>query len=660
MSRGRPYSLALVSGAALSLGLASAPVPAQQATAATPYQDRIIARDSLQALPPDEEAEYDSQGLPRSLGVEINFGRSERGSETFSEQGVSAAGFWETASLGSFSLDATVFRSDRDRLDGGNGLGGAITLWQRDLSLDGGWRGNSGLGVLNTPLTPLQNRQYRFFMPTVALAGVASEWRNPARGLRVQGAFGRTGLYNGTRVSGFDIADGNVASLGAQWSWAPQWQGAAAFLSTQGRIVPDDLGEAVLEQGDTQALYAATAWQGEDSAVQFNVLASDGDLGRAGGAWLDASARGGRYTHHYGAFRLDPNLSWGALPINSDAEGVYYRVAYQYARWSWNGGLDTIRSLSGEGFDGVYGTAFGRYQASSTLGYGASLNLRRASGDDGDSYSTQWFADKRSRWGQTRLQFDQAGAGGDTDSWQVSVDQAFPMKQGRRLSASLAQGALSYPGQPATRSTSLALYGGGDIGDSISIDGSARWTGGDGPGALRGTDFNLGVNWRLGPHWALAATLYQSQGSQRSPFLLDPLVTGTPFISVPRDRSVFLTLRYNQQAGRQQAVLGGLPDGAAGSISGSLFLDDNDDGQRAASESPAANVTVILDGRYSVRTDSQGNFAFPRVAAGTHLLSVVPDNLPLPWFIAEELAGRSVRVNVRQDTRIDIGARRQR
>lgn len=655
----RPCPLALAVGAFLSLALASGNAHAESSPAA-PYQDRIITQDNLQPLAADEDEVYDEAGLPRSLRAEINLSQSERGNETFHEEGLSVGGYWETAALGSFSLDATVFRSNRDRFRDDNGLGGAITLWQRDLYLDGGWRGNNGLGVLSTPLTPLQYDQYRFFMPTVALAGAATEWRNQARGLLLQASFGRAGLYNGSRMVGFDVADGHVASLGAQWSWAPQWQGSAMFLGTQGRIVPDDRGGAVLEQGDTRALFAGTSWQGEHDALQFNVLASDGDLGRATGAWIDGSSRKGRYTHNYGVFRLEPDLAWGALPISNDAEGVYYRVGYQYARWSWNGGVDTIHSISGQGFDGLYATAFARYQASSTLGYGASLNLRNASGDDGNSYSAQFFADQRNRWGQTRVQLDQARSGSDDNSWQVSIDQAFPMKQGRRLSASLAHGSLVYDGQSATRSTSLSLYGGGDLTDTLSLDGSARWTEGDGPGAARGSDFNLGLNWRLRPRWALAATFYQSEGSQRSPFILDPLVTETPFISLPRDRSLFLTLRYDHQAGRSQGVLGGMPGGAVGSVSGNLFLDENDDGQRAASEQPAANVTVILDGRYSVRTDSQGNFAFPRVAAGSHQLTVVPDNLPLPWSVPDDLAGRTIQVNVRQDAHIEIGARRPR
>jgi hypothetical protein len=660
---GGPARLALALAIVGSLAMCAAHAQEADPPQGEAYADRIIAQQQLQDLPLEEEESTETDGLPRSFRVEAVVSRNEYGDDAFDEAGISAGGFWQTAAWGAFSLDATLFDSDRARFNGlgddSGGLGGSVTLWQRDLHLDGGWRVNNGLGVLNTPSTPLQRNQYRFFLPTVTFAGASSEWIGQDGGLLLQGALGRAGLYTGTRLVGFDLADGEVGAVAAQWQWAPQWTGAASFLATQGRIVPDDLGEAVFEQGATQALYAATAWQGERERMQLNLLGSDIDSGSAVGVWIDASAVRGRYLHNYGAYRLEEDLSWGALPINNDVEGGYYRISYQYARWSWNAGLDSIRSLSGAGFDGLFATGYARYQANSTLGYGASLNLRDTANR---SHSVQLFADKRTSWGQSRLQLDQAGSGGrSSDSWQVALDQAFPMQQGSRLSASVGYGSLRYDDDlEATRTATLSLYGGHDLSDRISIDGTVRRTHGEGGEAFRGTDFNIGLNWALSPRWSLTAAFYQSQGSRRSPFILDPLVTETPFISLPRNRSVFLTLRYARSAGRPQGVIGGSPNSATGAVAGSLFLDDNDDGVRSASEQPAANVTVVLDGRYAVRTDSLGNFEFPRVVAGTHTLEVVPDNLPLPWFVEQTAAKRTFEVRVRQTQRIDIGARRQR
>src|SRR3546814_10922003 len=100
-----------------------------------------------------------------------------------------------------------------------------------------------------------------------------------------------------------------------------------------------------------------------------------------------------------------------------------------------------MQSLSGNGFDGLYASGVLRYQASSTLGYGGGLNLRDAVDT---SHSAQLFLDKQTAWGQTRVQVDQASSQGRSDSWQVGIDQAFPLQQGTRMSASLRYGSLRY------------------------------------------------------------------------------------------------------------------------------------------------------------------------------------------------------------------------
>lgn len=659
-----PVPLALAAGVAFALAgsLAQAQSPAPAAPAPAPYRDRVIASDQLAPLPPDEdEAEAEAlQGPPRSLRLELNASRTERANQSFEEHGLGAEGFWESATLGSFSLDAALFWRNRART-GGDELNGAATLWQRQLYFDGGWRADNGLGVLNTPAVPLLRNQPRFFLPTAPFVGASTDWTR--EGLQLQGAFGRAGIYTGSRVVGFDAADGQVGAFGAQWGWAPGWTGAASALATEGRIVPDGFGEATLADGRTRALHAATAWMGARDTAQLNLLASSADGAHAFGAWLDANARRGRYAHSYGVFRLGSGLAWGARPINNDVEGAYYRLGYQYGRWNWNLGLDQIGSVSGDGFDGQYATGFARYQTSTTLGLGGSLSVRRA---PALSHSAQLFLDRRTRFGQTRLQLDQADSGGDARSWQFGVDHAFALREGARLSTSIAYGALRRVGDGdgdgggRGHTTTLALSGGRDLGDALALDANVRWLNAGGVNAQRGLDLNLTASWRIAPRWSLEAALYQSQGSQRSPFVLDPLVTETPFISLPRERSVFLTLRYQRETGRPYAVIGGAPGAATGSVTGRLFLDDNDDGVRAASELPAVNVTVVLDGRYSVRTDSAGRFEFARVAVGTHRLDVVSDNLPLPWAFDETAAAQQIEVRVREATRIDLGAHRPR
>jgi hypothetical protein len=79
---------------------------------------------------------------------------------------------------------------------------------------------------------------------------------------------------------------------------------------------------------------------------------------------------------------------------------------------------------------------------------------------------------------------------------------------------------------------------------------------------------------------------------------------------------------------------------------------------RDAGETGVANITVILNDRFSVRTDSQGNFSFPMVATGSYTLRVLTDNLPLPWNFADDAAVQQVEVRVRQQVNVDFPARR--
>src|SRR5271169_1873633 len=118
---------------------------------------------------------------------------------------------------------------------------------------------------------------------------------------------------------------------------------------------------------------------------------------------------------------------------------------------------------------------------------------------------------------------------------------------------------------------------------------------------------------------------------------------------------MFLTLRYQRSLGSQFAPLGGAPGAGSGEIAGIVYLDANDNGRFDAGEAGAPNVTVILDGRFSTRTDTNGRFDFPAVAAGHHVITVQADNLPLPWQLANQ--GRTeVEVATRDRTDVAIGA----
>jgi hypothetical protein len=94
-------------------------------------------------------------------------------------------------------------------------------------------------------------------------------------------------------------------------------------------------------------------------------------------------------------------------------------------------------------------------------------------------------------------------------------------------------------------------------------------------------------------------------------------------------------------------------------VGGVLFLDANENGRLDAGEVGAHNVIVLLDGRFTARTDAEGRFEFPSVAPGSHLVTVVPDNVALPWVVPSN--GRfDIQVRERDLARVDISAQRLR
>ncbi|MGA8515922.1 MAG: hypothetical protein WB821_14245, partial [Burkholderiaceae bacterium] len=167
---------------------------------------------------------------------------------------------------------------------------------------------------------------------------------------------------------------------------------------------------------------------------------------------------------------------------------------------------------------------------------------------------------------------------------------------------------------------------------------------------------NAGISWRMTPQWTVLANVYANQGSSSATALAQsPLSSPVAGTARSQDRGLFVALRYQDAAGTPSAPTGGAPGAAAGRLLGSVYLDENKNARRDAAERGAANVTVLLDGRYAVQTDAQGRFEFAYVVAGPHVLTVISDNLPLPWVLEQD--GRTaLRIYTRETTTIDLAA----
>ena len=643
----------------LACATAVAAARADEAPPAAPsYQDHYISDGKLA---PDisygEEGYSDMGGLARSLRVDAlvtAISHHAGGSDSdLNENGVIVESQWDTASYGAWSLNGAAQASGGDSATGDRM---ALGLEQHDLPIDGSWRVNNGLGTVNSGTIDLLRLQQRFYLPTTPILGVTTEWLGPGHA-QVLGSVGEPGIFQGVRVPGFQSLGGSTATLGAQWSPADSWRIGGQVINAHDVSSLSGFTTSTDSRQSSSTALVSAAWHSAFAMAQLNLI--DGSVsGTSGGSggWLDATFKSGDMLHSAGLFRVDPNLSWGNQPIVSDAQGGYYRNSFLNRRWQVEFGVDYLDSISGRGASSTFYSGSLRYQLSRDFGVGGVANIRESSGEHG--WATQGYVDWRNRLGVSRAQFNYAEDAPRRDS-ALTVDQAWRMPLAARLSTSLSLERLTGTGIEDHTALGLSVYGGGDLTARLSIDGNVRWARAIEGSNAPSTAANVALTWQVNPHWSLLATFYENHTGSWSAVTVTSPLSPPEVISSPAtdDQGVFLTVRYQRSGGAHFAPLGGRPGSGWGPVSGTIYLDANANGVFDANEAGAANVTVVLDGRFSARTDAQGRYEFPAVASGRHVLVVVPDNLPLPWMITDS-ERREITVETRERTMTDIGARR--
>jgi hypothetical protein len=621
-----------------------------------PYTDRLIDGGDLAPMnTAGGESKYDAIGPPRYLKVQAAVSGSSGAGASRSEDGLTISAGVQTQNYGTVTLQGVLRAAP---------LGGSVALIQRGMPFDGGWSDNNGVGTLNSPQIDLARSQYRFFLPTFPMAGVSTEWLRQGS-VQLQAGVGEPGQFDGLQLNGFAPLGGILLTGAAQWSMNSHWSGGLQVVDATGVTTPAltygliGLGGAPIIQApvprvDAVSTYASLAWRSGSDRDQLNFVQSSGNPGPSAlGGWFDGLMYSGRLTQNYGAFWLQPGLTWGYLPISSDSEGIYYRAAYRSQQWLVDGGFDSARSISGTGLSGTMFTGNVRYQIEPTTGLGGTLSYQLSRPDSGEG---DVFAEGQDRFGLWRVQV--TGSYENQDNLErLSLDQTWKMPVGTRLMTTVFVTGEDIAGQ---RSAGVggAISGGGALIGRLSWDGSIGYDSTSGAGSTGDVNANIGVTFRLTDRWSLAATYFDDRNQNSNLFLINPVVPIPLTPVVNRSSAFLLSVRFTADAGSPTAMLGGgAPGMGGGSVSGRLFLDATGDGVLHAGDLGAANVTVLLDGRFSASTDAQGRFEFPLVASGPHEIRVVPDNLPLPWAVADD-GRRTVIVHAREGVEVDIAASR--
>jgi hypothetical protein len=645
--------------------------------AAPAYEDRIIGGNLAPDISLGEAYSYDSSGLARAVRVDAVTSMLEgQGANTtpmVHENGLVAEAQWETATYGAWSANGAVRIGGVDeRFLGPSDNNVSFALHQRGMPFNGGWQADNAVGDLNLPLIGLEQTQPRFMLSSGTMLGASTEWRGPD-GLQLLAGGGEPGVLNGIKVPVFQTLGGSTATLGAQWIPAPQWTVGGEYAGARDAnlyylpppgisvVLPEILSPRI--SSDTGIVSAA--WQQDRTRAQFNLIDGTVDSNsNALGAWTDASLTRGPYTQSFGAFYIQPNLAWGNQLIVSNAEGAYYRLGYQTRRWIADLGIDEVLPVSGQGVHSTFLNGNARYQLDRDTGIGGVTNvlLSRNSGSE-TAWSIEGYVDEANSWGTGRVQVSYATAT-QSDGVSATVQQSWAMRTGVRLATSVAVDSthsMPLAGLPSQDTTvvRLAAYGGGDLTSRLSIDGNVQWATAVQGRAAPSTSADVSLVYQLARAWELLFTYYENHIGSWTPLTVtSPLNPPVPALQASQgQQGIFLTLRWQQSRGGHFVPLGGAPGSGSGRLTGVVYLDANENGRYDAGETGAPNVTVILDGRFSTRTDTNGRFDFPAVVAGHHVLTVQTDNLPLPWTLNNQ--GRTeVEVETRDRVDVNIGAMR--
>ncbi len=632
-----------------SLAQTTATPPANRAS----YTDRLIDGGTLAPdVTQDEATNEQRTGLPLRLSVSLRAVSQhidERPRTTSFDTVVQAQ--IDTHHYGAWSIALTQ-RTDPRSLFG--------RIDQRGMPFDGGWYLDNALGMVTTaaPQAGTSSALSRFTVPVQSVFGVSTQISNPTRDQSLSVSVGER-YQSGNDVGiGFQRLGGHFVNANAQAAITPTLRMTAALLSAR----EDSASEMTVKSGDSA--YVGASWTLGSARVEANAIASRTAEKSRSGLRVESQWNDGPLAHYATVFRFDPGLTWGTTSSVSDLEGASYRASYRSRQWLGEATAELFRPLSIPNKTGVYLNANGRVQLARDWAVGGNASIRY---QDGTAFLLRGFVDATNWLGQSHVQLSRERTENGKTRSGANLDHTFSIASLARASASISvdDERATTTGNRTDLSAGLSI--GYNVASSLGLDVNVRARHAlkmnaassiSGGAPRTSVDAYAGVSWAVSPGWMLALTYGDSQGRFDLPVSLDPLQPVVTPITRTSSRYLFASINYQYSSGRAEMPIGGRVGSPAGSIAGVVFLDDNENGRRDANESGAANVQVLLDGRFSVRTDSQGRFEFPFVASGEHYITVPSENLPLPWSIA--LERRSVQIRARDTTLVEVPATRLR
>ena len=628
------------------------------------------------AVDESSRSEYNPQGWPRGISLQLtrNLQISRSDSTPARDTRTDTGGmqldtYIETPNFGVLSLHALALGAI-----GGRGTQG-LTSWsirQSALPFDGGWFADNTFGTTNLTIPESTRRNTRLTLPTPQILGASSVWRRESVNSIVIGASaGEPGRFEGFPQSRFVGLGGRVESAFAQYKEG-EWT-SAVVLAQGTNVLPDSVPNTADNAARTnpRGVFVSVAQEQRATGTLWQLsalgsrIANDHAPGaaNASGVWADAIWRDGAHRQQASIFRFNKGLTWIDRALANDLQGASYRYDYHSIGRDFSANIESFSSVTGENPSGWYASTGTRQRLDAAWTLGGGLAIRSFGLTSSSGYGfLQWL----NKFGVSRVQIDVADEQQGQRTEAMTLDHSIHVENGMSLSTSLGverlrpAATLLAPNPARSHAALIGVNGRVLVMNDISLQGNVRARNVRGNGSDRGTTIaaSVSVDWQIARDWSLGASFYENRGVLNETIGVQSPLTPPEIVRThPNDRGVFVTLRYAASAGTASAPLGGYVGGGSGRIEGVLYLDANGNGIRDGGENGAANVVVMLDGKFTTRTNAQGVFEFPAVVAGTHSITVLPDDLPLPWSLEPDQKF-TAPVTTRGSTRIDIGAKR--
>ena len=683
MTKPGPSDLRIPSALCMLILLAGGGLTLAPGRAHAAYEDRTMDPSTIGTDADEDKALadwIDPSGPPRTLSLEARAqAESISGSGTIRSHWLLARGTLGTANYGFFTLDAAYQpRSYGSAYDEFNGLAsgdavqrGSFTLFQRALPMAGGWTASNGLGLVQTGNVDLVSQQYRFGVPSRVVLGAATQWNNEGSGLVVQASTGEPVALDPAGQGGYAGLGGRATVAAARIrkggiSYAAQ---VADYRSPGASSVPSYdpvFGFATFVAPSSVGLMQTLRFDRGLDFVQLNLLNTHEDEqgssdGTKTGAWADAGLIDGP-TEHRGGLQLAARSAALAGHVRGVGhEGRLLPLALEHAA---SDGRCAVRPPArvrhrcgtrvrlGHLVAGLGQPALPARPLERDRHTGATdARLRRPLGLRASATTRGWSG---RRPGACFIELESAADRGDELQFGVDANWSLgerPHEQHPRGDHGARRGArqrrLRHRDQGLQRTDQLQPQRPSDTPRAGESSAS--------------TGMSASLQHRLTPRWSVLAAYNDSRAAALVP--LPGPSAGPPPIDPAHRAPAPHPLRLDQPALRHAGRLAPRCRWAARRAAAAAASKARCSSISTATASPTpgetrlSNVDLVLDGRYSVRSDAQGRFEFPFVAAGRHMLSVIPDNVPLPWGFAGS-STREVNVTHRETTVMNFGALR--